>query len=684
MSTRAGRSGRGGRGGRGRGRGGSATSSDAQAAPAPAPGAPDTPAMENALELLFGNLPQDLQPRLKVWAQGVEEAHRETTTRLREVAPNPTEQQYNALIELVDDPLWTAQDTARLNEDCAQLEQVINTRGTNTHMQSLWKLTPKFMGCVPISIICPERLLEYGSEHEPIPVGNHFVVHPNWPPRFCDHLRFLVVHPVFNRSPSLLALAIQYAVKCRTNDRRRWPVQDPTGDRYISLLATAFRNGHRQTKIEDIHRDVRQQMEVLPPLCRLLREIERVSIPGQLPEPVEDDGEPFAAYIVTTSDLLNIKKAVDRVATCGMPDYLPADLRFMWTTSANHGHPYPPANRIKEVLLKAYKRQVQEAELRRRRSAQAAQVPPAQAPPAEDTARQLEQATATIAGLQEELRQARLVDPQLMGSDNMASLEERATAAEQRVAQLEQSNAALVQASGQVDARVVELETQLAGKAEKCADAEARASAAEQKLLEQSALVQGQASDQQVNARVAELEKLLAEKAQVEQKCADAEARASAAEQKLDQQVNARVAELEKLLAEKTEELLQSQESVKTIQASHQEMDDQVTELKRQLAEKAQVEQKCTDLAEDLQAHFTAQQYGDVDMELDNDSHGMDGDDMDLGPFEDEADDSLFLSPVEGLYKKAPGQSSMSQMQEMPDYNIVARSLPWVKRDYVD
>ncbi|EGZ74164.1 hypothetical protein NEUTE2DRAFT_60951, partial [Neurospora tetrasperma FGSC 2509] len=204
-----------------------------------------------------------------------------------------------------------------------------------------------------------------------------------------------------------------------------------------------------------------------------------------------------------------------------------------------------------------------------------------------------------------------------------------ATAAEQRVIELEQSNAALVQASGQQLAEKAQVE-------QKCTDAEARASAAEQKLLEQSASVQGQESDQQVNARVAELEKLLAEKA---------------------------------------EELLQSQESVKTIQASHQEMDDQVTELKRQLAEKAQFEQKCTDLAEDLQAHFTAQQHGDIDMELDNDSHGMDGDDMDLGPFEDEADDTLFLSTVEGLCKKAPEQSSMSQMQEMPGYNTVARLL---------
>ncbi|KAK3485759.1 uncharacterized protein B0T23DRAFT_326280 [Neurospora hispaniola] len=646
MSTRAGRSGRGGRGGRGRGRGGNATSSDAQAAPVPASGSPDAPAADNTLELLFGNLPQDLQPRLKDWAEGVEEAHRETTTRLREVAPNPTEQEYNALIELVDDPLWTAQDTAWLNGNCAQLEQAINSRERNTYMQSLWKLTPKFMGCVPISIICPERLLEYGSEHPPIAVGNHLVTHPNWPSRFCDHLRFLVVHPVFNRSPSLLALAIQYAVKCRTNDRRRWPIQDPTGNRYISLLATAFRNGHGQTKTEDIHRDVRQQMEDHPPLCRLLQELERVSIPRQLPEPVVDDSEPFAAYTVTTSDLLNIKKAVDRVAMCGMPDYLPADLRFMWTTSAIHGHPYPPANRIKEILLKAYKRQVQEAELRRRRPAQAAQqpmhaayVPPAEVTPAEETARQLEQATATIARLQEELTQARLVDPQLMGSNNTASLEQRATAAEQRVAQLEQSNAALVAEKAQLE--------------QKCAGAETRASAAEQKLLEQSALVQGQESDmdQQAIARVAELERQLAEKAE-----------------KL-QQSNA--------------DLLQAQESVKMIQASRQQADDQVTELKRQLAEKAQVEQKCADLADNLQAQLTAQ-HGDDDMELDNDSHGMDGDDMDLDPFQDEADDSLFLSTVEGLCKKAPEQSSMSQMQEVPDYNTVARLLSWVKQDYVD
>ncbi|KAK1775759.1 hypothetical protein QBC45DRAFT_310106, partial [Copromyces sp. CBS 386.78] len=515
---------RGGRGGRGRGRGGNASSSDAQDAIAPVQS--DAPA-EDVLQSLFANLPQDLQPRLRKWAEGVQEAHSQSTTRLRTVAPGPTEQEYNALIALANDPLWTADDTAQLDADCAQLKQVIHSAGANTYVQALWKLTPKFMGCVPISIICPDRLLEYSSEHPPIQVGNHAVIYPYWSTKFCEHLRHLVVHPIFCRSPGLLALAIQYAVKCRTNDRRRWPIQDPTGDRYITSLVSAFRDGHDQTKNEDIHRGVRQQMEVLPPLCHLLREIERVSIPRVLPEAVVGNSQPFAAYRVTTSDVHNVLKAVDQVATCGMTDYQPAELRLMWTSSAIHGHPYPPNNRLKEVMFQACKRQVQEAELRRRRPAvsEAAPQPEQYAQPAEDT-RQL---LATIAGLQEELRQAHAIDPRLTAQEKLAELERELAEARVAAAGREQLlNLQIMELERQkqgAEARALTAERKLDEVEKQKEDAERKLGELEQKLTENEVASSSILTQIEHNARLREQE-LTAQLAQLE-------ARATAAEDRL-------------------------------------------------------------------------------------------------------------------------------------------------------
>ncbi|EGO60008.1 hypothetical protein NEUTE1DRAFT_21184, partial [Neurospora tetrasperma FGSC 2508] len=129
----------------------------------------------------------------------------------------------------------------------------------------------------------------------------------------------------------------------------------------------------------------------------------------------------------------------------------------------------------------------------------------------------------------------------LMGLDNTALFEQRATAAEQRVTELEQSNAALVQARGQQVAEMAQL-------AQKCADAETRALAAEKKLRElkqsNAALVQEiQADDHQLNPRVAELERQLAENqaafTSLSQHLAQVEQRAQVREQELSAQASA-------------------------------------------------------------------------------------------------------------------------------------------------
>ncbi|KAH6635742.1 hypothetical protein F5144DRAFT_459732, partial [Chaetomium tenue] len=148
------------------------------------------------------------------------------------------------------------------------------------------------------------------------------VLNPIWPPIFCKALRVLVTHPFFDRCPGLLVIAVQYAVKLRTNDRCKWPLESPIESRFLDDLAAAFARPHPIRPARVIHKMVNQARDgkYTPLMSVVLQEIEKATDTPNVA--FQGSTDPFDPYSVITVDLRNVATALNNVRSCGVAIYL--------------------------------------------------------------------------------------------------------------------------------------------------------------------------------------------------------------------------------------------------------------------------------------------------------------------------------------------------------------------------
>ncbi|KAK4234929.1 hypothetical protein C8A03DRAFT_37239, partial [Achaetomium macrosporum] len=200
-------------------------------------------------------MPSELLSELKGWLLNLREQHWSSSDRITKQVRQVDEEKYLNMTALVRDPLGQEDDTARLERETRDYVQFLEGQKKNTHLALLWRILPRFMGCLPPALF-DGRNLKYDSSDNPrVTIGGVRRPSPIWSRWFCEKLAVLITHPFFQSSPALLAVVPQYAIKLRTNDRRRWPLENPTDGRFLDDLAAAFRHPHPTRSSAEVHTD---------------------------------------------------------------------------------------------------------------------------------------------------------------------------------------------------------------------------------------------------------------------------------------------------------------------------------------------------------------------------------------------------------------------------------------------
>lgn len=124
-----------------------------------------------------------------------------------------------------------------------------------------WKICLRKFRCSPLAIITPLRKLVY----EQTPSNSPFYplhVSPVWGQTFWAQLSILLTHPVWMGDPAVLAMFLQFAVICRTDDRRVWETPTQIACPVLDRLRAAMRNsedGSLPVPVRDMLRTAMQE-----------------------------------------------------------------------------------------------------------------------------------------------------------------------------------------------------------------------------------------------------------------------------------------------------------------------------------------------------------------------------------------------------------------------------------------
>ncbi|KAG5747468.1 hypothetical protein H9Q70_009858 [Fusarium xylarioides] len=116
---------------------------------------------------------------------------------------------------------WTHADERALRYDGSAEKFAISRLNPGSHSRhlTLWKICLSVCQRSPFDVLSSRRGLCYLPSK--ITDATSSVV---WDQNFCRELADIISHPIWNRDIDVLVTILQYAVICRTDDRRRWQV----------------------------------------------------------------------------------------------------------------------------------------------------------------------------------------------------------------------------------------------------------------------------------------------------------------------------------------------------------------------------------------------------------------------------------------------------------------------------
>ncbi|KAJ4206469.1 hypothetical protein NW759_014255 [Fusarium solani] len=144
-----------------------------------------------------------------------------TRSFLEKYRPPVREEDVDKLVGPTAPPLndkWTQQDEdAMMAEWDASPEKVVyaSINGPNGVIATMWKVCLRVLRRSPLDVISPLEGLSY----QPLAAASQAGM---WSREFCNRLTALIAYPLWRGSPRRLVIALQYAVICRTDDRRPW------------------------------------------------------------------------------------------------------------------------------------------------------------------------------------------------------------------------------------------------------------------------------------------------------------------------------------------------------------------------------------------------------------------------------------------------------------------------------
>ncbi|RMJ01900.1 hypothetical protein CDV36_015570 [Fusarium kuroshium] len=208
---------------------------------------------------------------------------------------------------------WTQQDEDEmLAEWDASPEEVacasIKGDGPTTTM---WKVCLRTFRCSPLGMISPLMGLRYQTMPGPSQPGI-------WSREFCNRLTALIPYSIWHGRPKRLAMALQYAVICRTDDRRPWMLQSSCpaltrlrqfmDDVEDSELSQSIHHMHKRSR--SLATEAGQQISTLSDLFIFINRTVRGWTFERVPEPVTSE-KGFEVYSVTIPDLKVVVAAID-------------------------------------------------------------------------------------------------------------------------------------------------------------------------------------------------------------------------------------------------------------------------------------------------------------------------------------------------------------------------------------
>ncbi|KAK9421173.1 hypothetical protein SUNI508_06021 [Seiridium unicorne] len=333
---------------------------------------------EEQLEEDVGSVPNDIRTVYKKMTGKMAKAFDKCRRYLenKRGMKTPLTDMINSLPKPLYDKYWSQADEHELNTSWQDepLSRSLNIKeSANKDLIPLWRVHYDVLHAFPTDFVGPATYIEFGDKVE---LEGQQRENPNWSTTFCEYLKRLPLHPLFMRSRDLVVVAMQYTVICRTNDRRRWPLEVAFKDDFFREFMRTIEAQDTSMSIRSLHRQVRHNLrEKDRPLSphaklwvQLFRRIEQKMYQRSEPLWAFGEGEvPFEPYRITSDDMRKLIDALDHLHSFGAPVFPPLEETSALLLAARR-HKRPPANipELNQLRVPLIKDQIRTRKIQKR------------------------------------------------------------------------------------------------------------------------------------------------------------------------------------------------------------------------------------------------------------------------------------------------------------------------------
>ncbi|KAL2670489.1 hypothetical protein Neosp_014277 [[Neocosmospora] mangrovei] len=242
---------------------------------------------------------------------------------------------------------WTQADELALEWNSSPEKTAFEgISGREQSLLSAWKICIRLFRCSPFTLLSPRRGLCYqempGYATEPPQIL--------WGQNFCKELCRVMTHPIWNGDVDVLAMALQYTVICRTDDRRVWDI--PAGvtdggvlgrleaelDESQAPLPCSVHDMYMAARSGRAGKDQSALSNLMARIGRITKN--RRSTTGRHPDDVAEY-RGLTVYGVTKGDLSTIRLAIDTMDYFGTPILVDTDDAYDHFLAARGSHDVP-------------------------------------------------------------------------------------------------------------------------------------------------------------------------------------------------------------------------------------------------------------------------------------------------------------------------------------------------------
>ncbi|KAF7550737.1 hypothetical protein G7Z17_g5522 [Cylindrodendrum hubeiense] len=250
---------------------------------------------------------------------------------------------------------WGADDESRLMEEWnhSLMKHCIGMIGDNHwELKTLWKISIRLFGIDPLQVMeIPHDLEVSTSDNDTVKFNGQDLNNPIWSKGFCFKLGRIMCHPFWRgrQAQVMMTFVIQYAVKCRQDDRRIPHSRNPTSCKILDqLFSQEIPSG---MSIHQWHVHLRKQ-EDLELKARVAPCIESDLLfhlgTAIVPDARRNLQDPS---VVTTLDLTRVITALETLHTDGLPINMPTEGAYQLLVEARGTRSMPVGV---EELQRAY------------------------------------------------------------------------------------------------------------------------------------------------------------------------------------------------------------------------------------------------------------------------------------------------------------------------------------------